>query len=241
MNEINAIIAKVEELKKAYPTKAGAKVKGVLLNINTKGNMKLINKENEVFYIWNIPAIMTCPYATEHCKASCYAMKAERIYPSVKVSRLANFEASKSDNFVANMIYTILKESEKTPDKKIVFRIHESGDFYNLEYAKKWLLISKYFEVTKARNVVFMAYTKSVCYFLGLERPSNMVLRFSVWDDTKPEQIEIASILGLPVYTAVAKGYDFVANNVVKCDCKDCMTCSKCWDASNEVIACTIH
>lgn len=231
----------VEAMAKANPTKAGAKARGVLLNVNTKGNLKLINKEDAMFIIWNIPAVITCPYRTALCEASCYALKAERLYPSVKASRLANYEASKADDFAVKMVYTILKETEKTPNKNIVFRIHESGDFYNKEYLNKWLQVARYFEATQERHIVFMAYTKSVSYFLGVSKPSNWVNRFSDWEDTDEEQRAIARALELPVYTAVKKGYDFEGNNVIKCECKDCMTCGKCWDESNKVIACIIH
>ena len=78
-----------------------------MLNVNINGNKKLINTDTVRFMIWNIPAVVTCPFATEHCKHFCYARKAERVYPQVLPAREKNLEESKSEDFVANMIYTI--------------------------------------------------------------------------------------------------------------------------------------
>ena len=36
------------------------------LNVNINGNKKLINTATVRFMIWNIPAVVTCPFATEH-------------------------------------------------------------------------------------------------------------------------------------------------------------------------------
>ena len=43
----------------------------------SEGNAKLKPTGAVKYLIWNIPAIKTCPYATEHCKKACYAIKAE--------------------------------------------------------------------------------------------------------------------------------------------------------------------
>ena len=104
------------------------------------GNKKLKSNNRVSFLIWNTPAVITCPYATELSKKFCYALKAERQYPDAKKSRYDHFEISKQSDFVDRMIYTILVELSRpaNKDKKIVFRIHESGDFYNQEYANKW-------------------------------------------------------------------------------------------------------
>lgn len=214
-------------------------MKANLLNINTNGNKKLVNNSDTRFFIWNIPAIITCPYATERCKKSCYAIKPERIYPSAKSSRYANLNDSMSPDFASRMIETIEYHMNRPSikGKNIIFRIHESGDFYNVTYLKAWVEIAKRFPM-----ITFMAYTKSVKFVSIVDSiPDNMVIRYSVWDDTKPEEVELASKLGLPIYTAVEKNFDFVGNNYSKCDCSDCANCGKCWDKSNKAIACVIH
>jgi hypothetical protein len=44
-----------------------------------------------------------------------------------------------------------------------------------------------------------------------------MVIRYSVWDDTEPDQIAKAAALSLPIYTAVDKLQDEPQRE--KCDC----------------------
>ena len=130
------------------------------LNVNINGNKKLKNNETTRFMIWNLPSVITCPYRTALCEKSCYAQKAERVYPQVLPSRERNLEESKQEDFVENMIFTIEKHlvSKAFQGKKTVFRIHESGDFYNINYARKWVEIAKHFENDK--RIIFLAYTK---------------------------------------------------------------------------------
>lgn len=101
------------------------------------GNRKLVSNSETLFFIWNIPAIMTCPYRTPLCEINCYATKAERLYRAVLPSRMENLEASKGETFVADMILIISKKLSTMKQKNLVIRIHESGDFYNKVYAEK--------------------------------------------------------------------------------------------------------
>ena len=84
------------------------------LNVNINGNKKLVNTSSVRFMIWNLPAVVTCPFATEHCKHFCYARKAERVYPQVLPAREKNLKDSMEEDFVANMIYTIESRHSKT-------------------------------------------------------------------------------------------------------------------------------
>lgn len=202
-------------------------------------NMKLKPDANTRYLIWSIPAIITCPFATEHCKRACYAIKAERCYPSAKASRAEHFEISKANDFVERMIFTIeanLSRQVYKAAKRVVVRIHESGDFYSEKYAEKWLAIADHFKADK--RVVFMAYTKSVDFFAGKEIPENMIVRFSLWDDTDPAEAAKAAEMGLPVYTAVEKFT--TETKAERCLCKNCSTCNKCWSAL-AVLKCEIH
>lgn len=220
------------------------------LNVNINGNKKLVNNDNTRFIIWNLPAVKTCPYATEHCKAACYALKAERLYPDCRFSRETNLKRSKQENFVSNMIYTIETELEtpKFKNKQVIFRIHESGDFYDLEYTKKWIEIVKHFENRK--NLVFMAYTKSIAYFVALEYgyhtfPKNIIVRSSLWDDTNLNNLKLTFNYNIPVYTALTgERMENAKNsglNFVECRCDDCATCGKCWNKDNKNIIVKIH
>ena len=208
-------------------------------------NKKLVPNQDVKFLIWNLPSRITCPYATEHCKALCYAVKAETAYPNCKPSRLRHLEQSRRADFVKRMIFSISAYLEKPSykrAKKIIVRIHESGDFYNYRYLCKWYEIAEHF--TSDKRIVFMAYTKSVEYIDILAqdkiyKPKNMIIRFSIWDDTEPKQIELANRYNLPIYTAVDKfTKDIKSQN--RCRCRDCATCGKCWNRTKTLL-CEIH
>ena len=219
------------------------------LNINVNGNEKLKNTEHTRFIIWNLPAVKTCPFATAQCKKSCYAKKAER-YPDVVFSRHTNLKRSQQPDFVENMIFTIDTElyTKKFKGKKVVFRIHESGDFYNLEYTKKWIEIAKHFEGNE--NIVFMAYTKSIPYFMqlgygGKDFPKNLVVRSSIWADTKPELLKMTVDNNIPLYTAATTQEMETAKNnginFMSCPCADCANCGGCWVKDLKNIVVKIH
>lgn len=216
-----------------------------MLNQNlcvTDGNMKLVQNEKEFFLIWSIPAIRTCPNATEMCKSLCYAMKAERQYPNVRTARDKNMLESQKDGFVDDVTEIIQwqKSRPSKKGKKIYFRIHESGDFYSLDYLQKWVEIAE-----KNPDITFMAYTKSVQLVAQKfdKIPKNLVIRYSVWEDTKPADLALCEELGLPIYTAFdgATLDDKVeSEGYVKCEC-DCTKCKMCYSDKVQSIAVEIH
>ena len=148
------------------------------------------------------------------------------------------------------MIYTIETELQtaKYNNKRVIFRIHESGDFYNMEYTEKWIAIVKHFENNP--QIIFLAYTKSITYFIncgyGLECfPHNLVIRSSIWDDTADDKKGLTNIYNIPIYTALSKedmqtekknGRKFY-----KCECIDCSNCRMCWNGTLSEIICEIH
>lgn len=211
----------------------------------SESNNKLKPTKAVKFLIWNLPSRITCPYANPLCYKFCYAVKAETAYPAVLPSRLKHLEISRQNDFADRMIYTIesyLSKPSYQTAKKIVVRIHESGDFYNKAYMLSWYRIAEHFKHDK--RVVFMAYTKSVVYYdqlaiNGINKPNNMVVRFSVWEDTPTELLELAKKHNLPIYTAVDKfTADIKSQN--RCLCRDCADCGKCWSKTKSII-CEIH
>jgi hypothetical protein len=165
-------------------------------------------------------------------------------------SRERNFEESKNPDFVENMIYTIETEltRKKYNGKQVVFRIHESGDFYNLEYTRKWVEIARHF--SDRENLVFLAYTKSLwftvaCGYGSPAFPHNLVIRSSLWDDTTDENRILTEKHNFPIYTALSRsdmdnaramGHDFT-----ECRCDDCAGCGHCWSAEHREIIVEIH
>ena len=206
----------------------------------SEGNRKLRNSDKVRFLIWNLLAIVTCPFATEHCMKSCYALKAERCYPSARRRREINMAISLQSDFVERMIATIEYHLGRKcfQGKKVVFRIHESGDFYSQEYADKWVEIINHFSDRK--NLVFMAYTKSLPYFEkhDVKSMKNFSFIASVWDDTAPEMLETIERNGYRIYTAVES---FEGWNGNKCRCADCAKCQQCMNNRVAKIACEIH
>lgn len=210
------------------------------LNVITKGNKKLVNNAKVRWLIWNLPAIVTCPFATDHCKKACYARKSERVYPNVIKSREKNYTETLKDDFVARMIATIeyYLNSRAYKGKLMLVRIHESGDFYSEKYALAWVEIINHFRDNK--NVRFMCYTKSLPYFENVDINSMKNFSFiaSVWDDTTDAMKELIKKNDYRVYTAVTS---FENTNYSQCRCSDCAHCMKCVNNNVKAIACKIH
>ena len=220
-----------------------------MLNVNCDGNKKLVNTDKVRFMIWNLPVIKTCPFRTAHCEGKCYARKAEKCYPTCLPSRESNYQETLKDDFVENMIYTIEKKlsGRGFRGKLAVFRIHESGDFYSLEYTRKWIEIAKHFEYDK--RIVFTAYTKSIPYFIECgygfpQFPQNLIVRSSLWDDTDPELVELTERYNFPTYTALELELIEIAlktGTLFYCRCNDCATCLACYSNKKKDVACAIH
>lgn len=207
----------------------------MLLNVSRQ-NKKLVPNKETAFIIWNLPAVITCPYRTKECEIFCYATKAEKAYPTCLPSRERNLAESKKAEFAANMTETILQIAKGTKKKNIIVRIHESGDFYNQSYVNAWLEIMDNCKADK--RIKFIAYTKSFKFFDGVKLPKNFSLRASIWSDTKPEQLEIVKRNNWNIYTAVESFK--VGDSFTRCRCKDCATCGKCWKNYKD-IRCEIH
>lgn len=215
-----------------------ARGKKAMVSIST-GNRKLVSNKETRFLIWNLPARKTCPFATLLCLLFCYAIKAEKNYPDCLPARERNFNFSKSKIFVpfmVQMIHYICSLKAYRTAKRIVFRWHESGDFYSQKYTNDCLDIMR--QCYDIPNLIFMAYTKSAPFFEGKQLPKNFVLRGSIWSDTKPEQEKL--LRQYPVYT-VCNEEDFKKlPEKQKCHCDDCGHCNKCW-LTRENIQCVQH
>lgn len=220
----------------------------------SEGNKKLQDNPFVSFYQWNITSVITCPFRTQMCESACYALKAERMYPTVAKRRDMNLEFSKTDDFVPAMIEQIEYElsRKKNKGKTVFFRIHESGDFYSAEYMNKWVEIANHFKGN--RKIVFMAYTKSLPFVklaykkYGKENV-NITFKSSIWDDTKEKFKQMTKDLGMSVFTACPKGqieqlgyFSCPASEIFKDTSKErnCGECKMCYLA-NVDIAIEIH
>lgn len=99
---------------------------------------------------WNIPAVKTCPYATNACKSVCYVKKGTFSFPSNQAIYQRNYQLSRSKSFIKTIIQEIRNSGVR------YFRVHASGDFYSADYVMKWVEIAR-----KVPDVTFYAYTRS--------------------------------------------------------------------------------
>lgn len=135
------------------------------------GNSKL-KKSGIVSF--NLIPIVHCPLAGA-CKAFCYATVGQQAFASGVKRRAAAFKATLDPAFVQNMHAEIQKWKRKIK----AIRVHDSGDFYSMDYLKSWLEIARL-----NPDVKFYAYSKSLPFIhkafeLGLV-PSNFRLIQSV-------------------------------------------------------------
>lgn len=225
----------------------------------SEGNIKSKNTEDVMFLTWSLPSRKTCPYATEMCKKRCFAKKNET-FKGVRLSREKNFEETKKDTFVQDMInhleYHLSRPKAK--NKKIFVRIHTSGDFYSFEYFDKWYNIARYFNDNN--KILFQAYTKSIDYvyswikgdladyevtdsevFYALEE-LNIHLVYSIWEDTELCDIDLAENLGLQTFTASHKNVidEKVDNGYFLCN-SDCGNCKECYTGDSLKIVIPYH
>jgi len=220
----------------------------------SEGNKKLKDSSVVSFYQWNITSVVSCPYRTAMCEASCYALKAEKMYPTVAKRRDMNLEFSRSAEFVESMIEQIQFELDrkKNKGKTIFFRIHEAGDFYDREYTDKWVQIANHFKGN--RKIVFMAYTKSLPFVKAMYKKYgkenvNITFKSSIWEDTKEKFVKMTEEVGMSVFTALPKG-QLEEKNYFSCPAseafkntpkeKDCGQCKVCYVGSVNV-AIEIH
>ena len=137
-----------------------------------KNNMRVLN--------FSLPAYKTitgktvCPFAKD-CIKYCYAKKGNYKYPSVIKGLNKRYELSKTDEFIPQMNATIILQ------RPTHIRIHDSGDFYSIEYLNKWIQIAN-----TNKDVIFYAYTKSIPFFKGAKQgkpivkvPTNLKIIFS--------------------------------------------------------------
>ena len=212
------------------------------------GNKKLAADSKIAFVIFSLPAVLTCPGATVECMKNCYARRDER-FLKTRMSRLINLMISKQPDFetvlenaIKKTIYTRKGNLRKRfIGKEIVFRIHESGDFYNDTYMKAWFHVAARFP-----DITFFTYTKSFKIYerCHTEQPDNFTVRASIWSDTSIEELLIINRLHMPIYTAydAAGVAAAIENGASRCTCESCTACKcACARHENKEIVTEIH
>ena len=139
----------------------------------SKGNHKL----DKSILIWSLPAGKSCPNCAS-CINHCYARRDERVYPDVLPCRMRNWLGAVQKDFVPRMI-ALIKRTQRNARKHVptAVRIHESGDFYNKEYAEAWTEIAR-----RCPELTFFGYTK-VPWNLPHDITENMNIVESIMPD----------------------------------------------------------
>lgn len=116
------------------------------------GNSKL--KQSGIVSFNLIPKTH-CPLAGECADAGyCYAMTGQQAFKSGVIRRARAFLATLQEDFVQRMNEEVRRAIRRGFR---AVRIHDSGDFYSLDYLLKWA------EIARANpGVKFYAYTKSI-------------------------------------------------------------------------------
>lgn len=225
------------------------------------GNGKLLDFDNEEtgekirYAQYNVRAVKDCPFRSAGCEAVCYATKGNHVFPSCIESRERAYRESLSPFFADTILYTIAVEklSKRYKDAVMLIRIHESGDFYSVQYLRKWIQVWR--SVEHDDGVRFVFYTKSFPFFLMLNEQEKDIIRrrmndgilsinLSVDDTTTSEQWRNVFEMKRQfpkcnIYRCTEDVENTEHDNV--CDCADCAKCGTCNKATGKTTVVKIH
>ena len=150
-------------------------------------------KQASIANTFGLPAgkAYSCPGATSVCESVCYAGKLEKIFPSVKVNLLHNWDLLKDADgetmvlLLNEMIVDFQNDCIKK-DAPMLFRIHWDGDFFNDTYAYAWKVI-----IDKHADVQFWVYTRVKSAALILKDIANLSLYFSADSENVKTAIDL--------------------------------------------------
>lgn len=215
------------------------------------GNMKLKDTDKEVILDWSILGeaerllifrngyynekidFNLCPYATIRCIETCYNLKASYMFDNIIDGRLSNLLFTLDSDFTDRMIKKLHGKLKfaKRHGRRVVVRIHVDGEWYSLEYMKKWFAIAE-----ALPEIRFFTYTKSFDYLLQVDSiPSNLNIMLSIFDDIDAAELEKAyelnKIFGLKFFYSgdlTDKLPEHVTGKAKECKGADCLNCRYC-------------
>ena len=127
----------------------------------------------------------SCPGATSVCESVCYAGKLEKVFPSVKVNLLHNWELLRNADYntMRDLLSEMIAEFKTDCVKKDapqLFRIHWDGDFFSDTYTAAWKEV-----IIEHADVQFWVYTRVKSAALILKDVPNLSLYYSTDDENK--------------------------------------------------------
>ena len=149
------------------------------------GNSKLgtDGRFAETVFVWNLPAMATCPGASKWCSAHCY--NADALSAKFPIEPWAVNWAWATERPIELEAIILARIKAATPP--IAFRIHSSGDFFSTPYVALWITVCR-----ASPDVCFWAYTRSwqipeiAAALEELRRVPNVEL-FASWDNSMQE------------------------------------------------------
>ena len=127
----------------------------------------------------------SCIGETEACK-DCYAMKKRHLFDNVQMALARNWMLIKKLSDKKDTKTAVNKLLEIIPENSNLFRIHESGDFFNNWYVDVWNDV-----VINRRQTYFWCYVRSFeLNFSKIVRQPNFALWASIDDYNKDQALD---------------------------------------------------
>lgn len=156
------------------------------------GNEKL----GERVFTYSLPAITTCPGATDACRSTCYATRHRYLSTSVRYALSTNLATLTAAP--AQVESDIRRQLAAARTSRPLVRLHPSGDFFAVAYAWLWYRI-----IRDHPAVQFWVYTRSwrfprfAAILTKLAALPNLRLFYSIDRDTGlpaavPESVRLA-------------------------------------------------
>ena len=166
-------------------------------------------KQASIANTFGLPAgkAYSCPGATSVCETVCYAGKLEKIFPTVKINLLHNWELLKDADYetMVSLLNEMIIDFKKDCAKKeapLLFRIHWDGDFFNDTYAYAWKQV-----IMNHSNIQFWVYTRVKSAALLLNGLDNLSLYYSTDSENKDTGIELKTDHGISL-AYLAKNFE---------------------------------
>ena len=159
---------------------------------NRKTSVITARKLGGVIWSFNLPAFVSragfkvCPFAGT-CQKLCFARTGyyrrrhvQDMYEGNLAALLEGFDLGGQDGLllVLRGLMDEVREKNRRARKRFVryIRIHDSGDFFSVEYLRAWIAVA-----AENPDITFYAYTKAVAWVRlhSKEVPSNLLITFS--------------------------------------------------------------
>jgi hypothetical protein len=151
------------------------------------GNTKLGKKD--ILWVWDLPAVTTCPGRSKLCEDLCYANSGFFRMPGTTMGLARNLRYSHGADFEDWLVSVLQKRAVQ------VLRVHGSGDFYSQAYA-----ISCWRVFRRLPHTAFYFYTRSwrdreiLPVLAGMALEPNVEAWFSTDKETGPPECALPRV-----------------------------------------------